>query len=393
MTHLFNNPRQLLQIVALIFLATTLSACAQKSAIVVPDPTPLVNIDQSTRLELDWKFDIRKNQQTKRVFSSLLPSAHGQNVIVASSSGVVTSLSIENGKKNWDVSLGEELSAGVGQDSEIAVVVSVNGKAFGINPNTGDILWDQQLYKTIFAPPLVYRGTVIIRTIEGDLVGLAAESGEILWDAIYEQPDFVVFGSPQPIGYQNTAIIGNASGRILATSLASGLESWQIYLASQRNISDVDEGDSIPVLSEGGQLIVSDRRHAVLSYDLGSGEILWQTRRPVGRRLALGTTSAVYGIDTNSRIFALSRRDGRTLWEMEDLLYRGVKNIWVIGEHLVVDDKDRYLHVLDANTGEIVGRTRLNSQVLFSGFTSIGDKLLVSLQSSEVHAYSIKSVE
>ena len=107
---------------------------------------------------------------------------------------------------------------------------------------------EYQLGELVFSPPLIYGNQVVLRSIDGNLIVLSAASGEFLWDAIYDQPEFLEFGSAAPVGYQNVVIIGNALGRVIATDLTSGFEAWSVFLGSERSVGQLRSRESRPVL-------------------------------------------------------------------------------------------------------------------------------------------------
>ena len=242
----------------------------------------------------------------------------------------------------------------------------------------------------MFTPPLVYRGTVVLQTIDGDLIALDSSTGELIWDTPYNQPEFVVFGSPRPLGIGNLVLVGNATGRVIATDLSTGFEAWQVYLAAERSETALSQAETIPVLF-GDKLYISDYTKAVLAYDLNTGNLQWQQRRQSKRRLAVGADQ-VYGVDLNDKVFALSRANGSVQWEQPSFLYRKVTNLALVGDHLVIGDSSGILHILNTETGEIVGRKKLKGSVLFGGFLVDGDKLFVSFRSGQVEALRLSPI-
>ena len=312
-------------------------------------------------------------------------------IISVSSDGTVSAVDKDKPSLLWSSSLDEDISAGVGEADGIVVVVSDSGTVIAFDSQTGIQRWEQQTNQIVFAQPLVYRGKVILRTIDGDLIGLDSNTGEIVWDAIFDQPEFVVFGSPQPTGFRNLVVVGNATGRIIATDLDTGLEAWQIYLASNRSPELLNESESIPVIV-GEELFVADSPNAVVAYNLSSGNLLWEQRRSTARRLAVDN-SQVYGIDTNSRVYALGRSDGSIRWEQNALLYRKVSNIALVGGYLIVGDGEGYLHVLDTKSGELAGRARAGKDVVFNGFLVEGAALYVAYSSGKIEAFTLQTDE
>ena len=154
------------------------------------------------------------------------------------------------------------------------------------------------------------------------------------------------------------------------------METWQIFLTSDRSPELLNESETIPVIV-GEELFIADSPNAVVAYKISSGNLLWKQRRSTARRLAVDG-SQVYGIDTNSRVYALGRSDGSIRWEQNALLYRNASNIALVGGYLIVGDGEGYLHVLDSRSGALVGRARAGKDVVFNGFLTEGATLYVA---------------
>ena len=323
-------------------------------------------------------------------FKNLIPMLVDDRIIGASENGTVSAIDKNRGVRLWSTQVGGGVIAGVGEGDGTVAVVSGTNKVHGISSDSGSPRWETPVDATVFTPPLVYRGTVVLQTIDGDLIALDSSSGQVIWDTPYNQPEFVVFGSPRPLGIGNLVLVGNATGRVIATDLTTGFESWQVYLAAERSETALSQAETIPVVF-GDKLYISDYTKAVLAYDLNTGNLQWQQRRQSKRRLAVGA-NRVYGVDLNDKVFALSRADGSVLWERSSFLYRKVSNIALVGEHLVIGDSSGVLHILNIETGEIVGRKNLKGSVLFGGFLVDGDKLFVAFRSGQVEAMRLSHI-
>ena len=379
------NLRLIITAVACLLLASCTTA---KRA---PDPTPLTKISASTDLVALWRSSFTEGRGgSGSKFLNLIPIQSADRIIGATSDGGVAAIDRSNGSKYWSTKLDEEIIAGVGEDAGVVAVVSGSGKVIALNSDSGGVLWERPIDQTVFTPPLVYRGIVVLQTIDGDLIATDATSGEPVWDAFYDQPEFVVFGSPRPLGIGNMVLVGNATGRVLATDLATGFEAWQIYLAAERSQTALSEAETIPVVY-GDKLFIADYTKAIVAYDLQDGNLFWEHRRNSKRRLAVDSTQ-VYGADLDDRVFALSREDGSVQWEQSSLLHRKIRNIVLVGEYLVLGDGSDILHILDTGTGEIVGRKKLKGDVLFGGLLVDGNKLYVSYRSGQMDAFKLVSV-
>ncbi|MDE0310518.1 MAG: outer membrane protein assembly factor BamB [Acidiferrobacterales bacterium] len=380
-----------LRLIIVITLCLTLVACgsARKRG---PDPTPLSKITASAQLASLWRSNFASGGTgAGSQFINLLPIIVDDQIFGASAQGRVAAIGKSDGKLRWSTDLENQITAGVGVGDGVVAVVSAARELVTLRSDSGELRWKESIDQTSFTPPLVYRGIVVMQTIDGDLLAIDASSGELMWDAFYDQPEFVVFGSPRPLAIGNLVLVGNATGRVFATDLATGLEFWQIYLGGTSSETALNDAETIPVIF-GDHLFVSDYTNAVVAYDLTDGSLFWQRLRKSQRRLAVDSDQ-VYGTDLDDTVFALSRSDGSVRWEQKSLLYRKLSNIALVGDHLVVGDNQGYLHILDTDSGEIIGRAKLRSDVLFGGFLTDGNRLFVSYRQGSMEAFRLTAVQ
>jgi outer membrane protein assembly factor BamB len=68
----------------------------------------------------------------------------------------------------------------------------------------------------------------------------------------------------------------------------------------------------------------------------------------------------IYITDAGSRVWALDRRTGATLWRQDGLTGRELSAPAVQGRAVVVGDFDGYVHWLSQDDGEIIARKNLD---------------------------------
>ncbi len=373
-----------------VITAVILLAACGTPRLPVPDPTPLTEINSSVQVDSRWvSNEVEATSKKTRDFLALRPILVGKRLLAASPEGEVLAFDTESGEIIWKTELGQRLVAGTGADDAITVVVSDSGTVYALDLNDGAKLWEYQLSEVVFAPPLVYLDRVIMRTIDGNLITLSAGSGEFLWDAFYDQPEFLEFGSASPVGFQNLVVIGNALGRVIATEVSTGLDAWQLYLGSERSVGALRSRETPPVIFED-RLVLSDLARAVVTYDLTSGNVMWENRRPAGRNLVIDR-SRVYGHNSDSLIYALRQHDGAIDWEQKALLHRGVDGLALVDRYLVVADRLGYLHVLDRSSGEIIGRAEVGERVPSHGLIGTDNSLYLYSRSGRIKVYSFNS--
>ena len=74
----------------------------------------------------------------------------------------------------------------------------------------------------------------------------------------------------------------------------------------------------------------------------------------------------------------LKNSTGQQLWQNEQLLNRRLSNPAVLGNQLVVGDLDGVLHLVDPNSGNLIGRAKTSGEV--RSLRSVDQQLYVSSQ-------------
>ena len=378
-----------LRIAIILLAAVALSACGRSSRLPPLKPAPLTEISAQVNINLQWSANLSSSAASG--FTTLVPAYEHDRIIVASQSGTVTAISKESGKKLWSASIDNGISAAAGLSADNAVIVDNDLNAMAFDSATGKLRWSTQLGKVVFAPPLVYQNRAFFKTIDGNLLALDANTGEILWEAFYDQPDFVAVGSVRPLAFANSVIVGNADGRIIATNVESGFETWQIYLASGGSGGLLNEVDPIPVVAND-KLFVADASKAVVAYSLQTGNVLWENRRQADRWVAVSDTG-VFGFDENDNLFALNVESGEVLWQHASFVHRKLTHITLWHGYVVVTDSQGYLHVLESSSGNIVGRARIGEGLNFDGLHVDNGRLYASFRTGSLKAYSLQRIQ
>ncbi|HDZ78477.1 MAG TPA: hypothetical protein ENH39_04120 [Gammaproteobacteria bacterium] len=87
-------------------------------------------------------------------------------------------------------------------------------------------------------------------------------------------------------------------------------------------------------------------------------------------------------------IFAVDQKTGKTVWEQDKLTNRGLTPPAVMGSYILIGDKSGYLHVLEASTGEIVGRAKVGSELLAQPVTR-GLSAWIQTVDGDVYAWKL----
>lgn len=353
-----------------------------------PDPTPLGEFEQFIELKQNWSYS---HGPARDNLSTLLPYFGGGRAYMIALDGNVAALDLSSGRRAWSVKHDYRVSAGIGFGDGVLVFATADGEIVGISSHDGAQFWQHSTGQLIISPPLVTDGKAYARTIDGRLIALDANTGAELWSADFYQPNFTVRDTTELFAWNNSIVIGNASGRVIATDAVDGITNWQISTGdSARSADERLENVNVDAVIVGNAMYAVSVPSNIVAYDLIGQRVLWTRNMSTGNRI-YASSLAVVGYSEDSEVFALNRLDGTTVWRQGALRHRGVADIEIVGERMIVADKMGVLHVLSLIDGAILGRSVLRGQrVLTRGLHVIGDDLYVSLASGRLLAFALE---
>ena len=86
-------------------------------------------------------------------------------------------------------------------------------------------------------------------------------------------------------------------------------------------------------------------------------------------------------------VWLLDRRNGATMWKIDQMTNRGVTRPAFYGELLVVGDKEGYLHWIDLANGQFVARVKEGGDGFASAPLTVGTTLYVLTNKGTLAAY------
>ena len=176
---------------------------------------------------------------------------------------------------------------------------------------------------------------------------------------------FSLRGQAAPIVIDaGTVAIGTANGYIYAIDSLTGVPRMQRRVAVTEGRSDIQRllditGD--PVVA-GQFLVTTSFQGQVTAMDLNQQMVVWSEDASsiVGPAVY---DNKVFVSKTNGTLVAYDLMSGQTLWENDQLLNRNLSNPVILGSTLVVGDLDGVLHLVDPNSGLLVGRSSTSGDV------------------------------
>jgi outer membrane protein assembly factor BamB len=336
-----------------------ISACSTPSSTVLP-PVPLSEISHPIRVVTRWKgslgFGVYMN------YLKLRPYFHQQVGYGVDYYGLVMAFNPMTGETIWQTNLDLPLSTGPVIIDGRLYTGSSQGNLVALDPKDGHEIWRAQLTSEVLAPPAGEEGIIVVRTVDGRVTGLDAATGKRRWVVDTSVPLLSLRGTSAPVISEGIVLVGSDSGKLSAMTLIDGTVLWEVQIAEPTGRSELErmiDIDATPIVQDGVIYVVTYQGRLV-TVQIETGRILWARDISSYTGMALDE-SRVYVSDSESRIWAMNRYNGATLWRQDKLLRRAVTAPILKDKYLVVADYNGYVHWLEKEDGKLVARKRIEA--------------------------------
>lgn len=377
-----------------------LSACSSSDSIEEPI-AELQEINATVFPEISWQAQVGNG--VGEYYSQLQPAVRYGKIFVADRDGLVEAFDEKTGEKVWERDFSEafrdgvlaknkgaRLAAGLTAARNKLFVGSESGVLAALNVETGELEWHAMADGELLSAPAVAEDVVVVNTGSGILEAYNIDNGESLWRYEALMPSLTLRGTGSASYEAGGFFVGTPDGKVAVIIKDNGQPAWEqpIYTPKGGNefsrMADVDMtpliiGDSLYAVSYNGNLV---------SMELRSGRIQWSRKYSSFHDLASSGFS-LFLVDDSSRIYSVDRRNGLEQWSNNELVNRSLTAPVVFNDYVVVGDYEGYLHFLDRNTGNIVGRIQIDSEGLYSTPVVADGKLYVQGRSGEVVAVTL----
>ena len=353
-------------------------------------PEPLVDVKNSIKFDRQWSRDIGDAQD--RRYALLRPAYANGRIYTMDIDGKVSAYDLETGKKYWRSRLKADGVGAVGANQNTVVVGTYEGEIIALDAASGDELWRQTVSTEVLSAPQPNSDAVVVHTIDGKLHGLDVRTGDKLWQYDNTHPVLSLRGSSTPIVTDAVAISAFDNGKVIALNPDNGLPIWDQRVAIPKGRTDLERVVDI----DGSPLLVGDLVFAasyqgrLVSYLRASGRPIWTRDVSTARNLA-SNGLAVFVTTDEDAILAYNLANGEDLWQNEQMLRRKLTGPAVVSGYVVAADDDGYLHVLDAESGEYLGRKKIDGSGVRAPLKIIGDKLLVIDNDGDLSVYTLSA--
>jgi outer membrane protein assembly factor BamB len=361
-----------------IFLILTLAA--QSFASAPPDAWPVLRGTPdgcgvsggtlSDKPQLAWTFDAEK-----RGFQAGAVMAGG-NVYAATTSGLLYSIDLATGRKNWVFDSRSKFAASPAyRDGRVYIGdVGDEGACHCIDAATGKELWKYQTEDKVYSSAAFYRDRVLFGSDDSSAYCLDA-AGKLVWK--FEMDDYV--RCPVTIA-GNHGYFAGCSGILYVMDLDKGTALAKISF-------DSPTGCAAAVYKDHAYF--GDEESQFLAIDLAKQAIAWQYKDEDSsmafRSSAAVTDEGIYVGSRDKKLHAFDPHSGKPLWEFPT---RGMvdSSPVVVGGRLFFGSQDGRVYALDRRTGKEVWRFDAGGKIYASPAIAAG-RVVIGSDSGKLYCF------
>lgn len=379
------NPMQRLRASSLAAVTTLslLTGCSSLNPFASsgPKPAELVAIKSSADIKVLWQARIGDADGY-----AFQPALVGQTVYAAAHDGAVARF--DGGQLIWRADAGHKLSAGVGSDERVTVVVTTSGEVVAFDAVSGEARWRKPLGAEVLAPPAVTGRTVVVRASDNRLIGLNAADGAQRWVYQRSTPPLALRSAAGLLVEDRAVIVGYPGGKLVAVNVDNGGPLWELTVATPRGVTELERIADIAgtaVLGRRDICAVAFQGRAAC-FDLSNGSAIWS--RDFSSSVGMDRDARYVMItDDNDAVNALDAFNGASVWKQDAMVRRSLTRPLIVGDHVAVGDFEGYVHLLDRNTGEFAARLRTDGSAILADPKAFGTNgLLVQTQDGGIFA-------
>jgi len=350
------------------------------------DPAPLVEFDPTVKVKKAWSTNVGDGMGKAGV--SMAPLYVDGTLYVADYEGRLAAVNADNGKIIWQIKTKLPFSGGPAVGESLLVIGTLDGSVLAFDPANGNERWSARVSSEVLALPGVSENVVVVRSIDGRVFGLDADTGARLWIYDHSVPLLTLRGNTNILLRGGTVYVGYADGSVSALRLDDGSLLWTQSVVSPEGRTELERlaDIGIQMVIIASDLIVSSYKERVVSMAADSGRLLWFKEISSATGVQVDRTNLAVS-DKVGDLWLLDRRNGSTLWKIDQLTNRGLTRPAFYGDLVVVGDKEGYLHWINVSDGTFVARVREGKKGFAGAPLTVGTTLYVLSNKGTLAAY------
>lgn len=377
---------RLCKVTLVVLLATALGGCSWLSDLnpfgpSTPKMAPLPTFTPTAELRTDWSGSV--GGAGGYVFQ---PAVVGTAVYAAGRDGTVARF--DEGRQVWKINTERKLSAGVGANARLALVVSEKGEVIALDAESGAVKWQTPINAEVLAPPAIGDSVVIVRTSDNRLIGLDPTDGQRKWLYQRSNPPLALRNFTPVVMEGGVGLAGFPGGKLVAVNPGNGGALFELTVASPKGATELERVADVsgPPVVRGQEICAVAYQGRIACFDGSNGNSLWS--REFSSSVGMDRDNRqVYVVDDKDAVNALDGSTGASIWKQDKFARRALTRPVAFGSYVAAGDREGYVHVFQREDGALAARARPDSSAV-SAVKAYGRGIVVQTQAGGVYALS-----
>ena len=375
---------------ALLLMAMALGGCSwfswipgigDESKADETKPAKLEPFDAEVRVSVEWQRKVGDGLGKKYI--RLVPGVVADRIIAADGYGALAAFDRFTGKPIWQQQYAALersgfgiqrlldrrdqafVSGGVGVGEGLVWMGTTPGEVVALDVADGSERWRTRVGTEVGSAPTTGNGKVYVQTIDDRISALDADTGAVAWTYDSQMPLLTLRGTSVPVFDQGVLYSGFANGKVVALRAENGEPMWEqrVMLPEGRSeldrIVDVDarielDGASMYAFAYQGRVAAISRRE---------GRPMWEQELSGFLDMAQGY-GQIYVVDADDTVSAIDKDNGEINWQQGAFARRKLTAPLAFSNYVVAGDEEGYLHIMAQRDGRLVGRRKLGGKGL-----------------------------
>ena len=390
-----NTAKNLVRVSSILLLVVNFAACSyipwfgddEKVEIEIREPTKLSDYSKEVEIQKEWSISAGSDSEK---YIQLQPHFYADKFAFVDSQGNISVHDANTGRQQWRQNVAESASAGVGGNSEILVIGTIDGMLVAAHSKDGLPAWSANVGSEIISIASALNTTAIVRTNDNRILAYDILTGDKLWTVTQTPPALTLRGGGLPLVLDGIVYAGMDNGKVVAISAESGNVIWEARVSVPSGRSELERLVDVDgqLAADENNIYASSYHGRVVAINRTNGRIVW-ARDIASVSGVAADQSLVYVSDRDDNVWALEKETGVSVWKQEKLLYRELSAPVVQDKAVLVGDYKGYVHSLSKEDGRITGRTNLSNDPIHTSPASTSSRSFIIDTNGRLAAYSV----
>jgi outer membrane protein assembly factor BamB len=286
-------------------------------------------------------------------------------------------------KLDWIFDAGDFLKSSVVVSGGMAYVGADTGILHALDIETGKEKWHYKTGLGIEAPPLVCDGMVYVGSTDGFLYALDAESGKLRWK--YETDGEIMGAANQAMRLKSkdsVIVVGSYDNFVHCVDAKEGKVIWKFETQNYVN--------GVPTIYDSKYVVFGGCDSVLYVVSLEDGKLLRsvEVEAPIAASVAVGDGVGYVG-NMDRAVMAFDVGSGEVVWNYRNKSFPYFSSPALTEKYVLIGGRDKGLHCIKRISGKLEWRFAARGRIDSSPVVA-GDKVVFGSMDGKLYVVSLK---